>query len=112
MNGVDVKNVPGIVWVCATITLIAIFGSFVALAIVGADATEFRSFLNTIMNAATVLLSGGAFVFAGATAKQTNGALNEKIRAAVLEVKESTEASAASTAQAYRKGVSDGRPSV
>jgi Kef-type K+ transport system membrane component KefB len=112
VNGVDVKNVPGIVWVCATVTIVAIIGSFVILGVTGADATEFRSFLNTIMNAATVLLSGGAFVFAGASAKQTNGVLDDKIRAALAEVKDSSATNAGNVSDAYAKGVSDGRPTV
>lgn len=112
MNGVDVKNVPGVVWICATVTVISIVAAFVILGTTGADATEFRSFLNTVMNAASVLLSGGAFIFAGASAKQTNGQLTEKIRAAIAEVKNDADTSNANVSNAYERGVSDGRPTV
>ncbi len=76
------KNAPGwVLAVCATIIFVVIVGAFVFLSATGADATEFRSFLNTLLNVGSVLLGGGAFVAAGAAAKsaanaekQTNGA--------------------------------------
>lgn len=81
------KNTPGwVVAVCGTVVFVTIVGAFVFLAATGADATDFRTFLNTVLNAASVLLGGGAFIAAGAAAKSaasaeknTNGVLDKRI---------------------------------
>lgn len=90
------RNTPGwVVWICGTILALAVIVSFVFLAATGADATDFRTFLNTALNIVTVLLGGGAFVAASAAAKsadkaekQTNGApggIQDTIRQAIRE---------------------------
>lgn len=92
MNGrkVDLKAVPQVVWVCLTIAFLGTIGAFVVLAITGSDGTEFRSFLNTVVNLAGLLLGGSSAVYAGVAAKnsqttkdQTNGALDARIAKAV-----------------------------
>lgn len=81
------RNTPGwVIAVCATIGFVTVIGAFVFLAATGADATDFRAFLNTVLNVASVVLGGGAFLAAGSAAKsaanaetQTNGALDKRI---------------------------------
>jgi hypothetical protein len=75
-----VKNAPNSIVGAVTAIFIAIIAAFVVLAVTDSSSVEFRSFLNTVLNIATVLLSGGAAVAAGAAAKsaakteeQTNG---------------------------------------
>lgn len=85
------KNTPNpILWICGTIVFVTVIAAFVVFGVTGADATEFRAFLNIVLNIAAVLLSGGAFVASGASAKsaakaeeQTNGALDGRIQDAV-----------------------------
>lgn len=87
------KNTPGwIIAVCATVAFVSIVGAFVFLAATGADGTDFRAFINTLFNAASVLLGGGAFMAAGSAAKsaanaekQTNGALDKRIATQVAQ---------------------------
>lgn len=87
---VDLKNVPNVVWVCLTVAFISIVGAFVFLSATGSDGTEFRSFLNTVINLASIVLGGSSAVYAGVAAKnsqttkeQTNGALDKRIASAV-----------------------------
>lgn len=88
------KNAPSwVIIVCLTIVFCVVVGAFVFLSATGADASEFRTFLNTLLNIASVLIGGGAFVAAGAAAKsaanaekQTNGApggLQDTVRQAI-----------------------------
>lgn len=120
MNGVDMKNVPNAVWYCVTAVIISLMVAFVVLGVTGADATEFRSFLNTVLNFASVLLGGGAFAFAGAAAKQadtaakqTNGILDQRIQHAITQALASQSVDSNAAVQTtYDKGVSDGRPTV
>lgn len=77
------SKIPTPVWVCLTAAFIAVVGAFVILSNSGSDPTEFRSFLNTVMNLAGLLLTGGTLAFAGQAAKQTNGGLDSRIRDAV-----------------------------
>lgn len=92
MNGVSLKNVPNIVWVSLTVVILALITAFVVLSVTGTDATEFRSFLDTVFNFVLVLLSGSGLVFAGVAAKnaqdakeQTNGGLEERMKSAALD---------------------------
>jgi len=77
------KKIPVAAWVCITVAFVTVVVAFVVLSANGSDSTEFRSFLNTVMNLAGLLLTGGAVAFAGQAAKQTNGGLDERIRAGV-----------------------------
>ena len=92
MNGVSMKNVPTAAWVCLTVAFLAVTTAFVVLAAIGADAAEFRGFLNVVANLGMLLLGGGSVVYAGAAARnsqqaaeQTNGQLDARIRANVTE---------------------------
>lgn len=115
MNGVrvDFKAVPGIVWICLTVAFLGIVTALVVLAATGSDATEFRAFLNMVMNAAMLLVTGSGAIYAGAAARnaqatkeQTNGALDERIRLAVTESLDMQRAD--DVAVAYNlKGVTD-----
>lgn len=91
------RNAPnwviGVVAICVTIVFLGTAGGFVYLSATGADATQFRAFLDTVFQFVTVLVSGGAFVAAGSAAKsaaaaerQTNGELKPRIKEAVGEV--------------------------
>lgn len=80
---VELSKIPQAAWVCLTVAFVAVVGAFAWLSAVGADGTEFRSFLNTIVNLATLLVAGGGVAYAGQAAKQTNGDLDKRIEAAV-----------------------------
>lgn len=75
----QLSRIPAAAWVCITVAFVAVIGAFTYLSAVGADGTEFRSFLNTVVNLVTLLVSGGAVAFAGQAAKQTNGDLDARI---------------------------------
>jgi hypothetical protein len=77
---VQLSRVPAAAWVCLTVAFVAVVGAFAWLSAIGADGTEFRSFLNTVVNLATLAVAGGGVVFAGQAAKQTNGDLDQRIK--------------------------------
>lgn len=86
------KNVPNVAWACLTVAFLAVVTAFVVLAVTGADAAEFRGFLNIVANFAGILVGGGGLVFAAAGAnraqkavEQTNGSLDERIQRALGE---------------------------
>lgn len=115
---IDVRKaadrVPGTVLaICATVTFAIIVGAFVFLSATGSDATEFRQFINTVMNAAGVILAGTGAVAAGVAAKsagtavkQTNGQLDDRIITAIQAALESH------AVTAHGKDSGDGRPTV
>jgi hypothetical protein len=85
-----VKNAPNSLIYSVAAIFVAAIAAFVVLAVTDSSSTEFRSFLNTVLNIAAVALSGGAAVAAGSAAKssanaetQTNGVLDQKIENAV-----------------------------
>lgn len=99
-----VKNAPNSIVYSVTAIFVTIIGAFVILAVTNSSSTEFRSFLNTVLNIGSVILSGGAAVAAGAAAKssanaesQTNG-LSETERADIAKK------AALEAVQAYRTG--------
>lgn len=102
------KNAPNpVIIVCATVAFVTVIGAFVIFGITGSDATEFRSFLNVLMNAATLILSGGSMLVAGSAARsaskaeeQTNGQLDTRIKSAVK------------LALSEKENGSDGRPTL
>jgi len=77
------SKLPTAAWICLTVAFMTVVVAFVILSNNGTDATEFRSFLNTILNLVGLLLGGGALAFAGQAAKQTNGNLDARIKQAV-----------------------------
>lgn len=79
----QLSKIPAVAWACITIAFVSVVAAFAWLSAVGADGTEFRSFLNTVVNLATLLATGGAVAFAGQAAKQTNGDLDARIQRAV-----------------------------
>lgn len=87
------KNAPNwVIVVCSTVVFITVVAAFTLMAVLKVDSGEFRSFLNTVLNVATVVLSGGAFLAAGSSAKsaakaeeQTNGQMKSTIHAAVQD---------------------------
>lgn len=86
--GTIMKNAPNALIWSVSLCFVAVVGAFVVLAITGSDTGDLRAFLNTILNIASVLFSGGAVVLAGAAAKsagkteeQTNGQLDKRIEA-------------------------------
>lgn len=81
-----VKNAPNALIYSVAFCFVVVIAAFVVLAATGASSTDLRSFLNTLLNIASVLLGGGSLIAAGAAAKsagkaeqQTNGALDERI---------------------------------
>jgi hypothetical protein len=93
------KNVPTAAWVCLTVAFLGLLGSLVALSIAGAPADELWLLMNRISNLAGLVLGGGSVVYAGAAArnsqqaaKQTNGALDERIEAGVQRALEAQRA--------------------
>ena len=84
------KNAPNSLIYSVTAVFVTIILAFVVLAVTGSSSDDFRSFVNTVLNIGSVILSGGAVVAAGAAAKssanaedQTNGQLDKKIENAV-----------------------------
>ncbi len=84
------KAPNGVIVVCVTVFAITVVLSFAALAWKSGDMTELRSLINTLVNFATLILSGGALVVSGAAARssdqaarQTNGELDRRIREAI-----------------------------
>lgn len=84
------RNAPNSIIYSVTAIFVAVIVAFVVLAVTGSSSDDFRAFLNTALNIAAVVLSGGAAVAAGAAAHssakaddQTNGQLDEKIETAV-----------------------------
>lgn len=110
------RNAPnwviGVAAICITIVFLGTAGGFVFLSATGADATQFRAFLDTVFQFVTVLVSGGAFVAAGSAAKsaanaerQTNGELEPRIKRASKEA-------VTEVIEEMNGGSSDGRPTV
>lgn len=88
----DLKSVPNMVWVFLTVSFLGVITALVVLSATGSDATEFRSFLNLVMNAVMLIISGSGALYAGAAAKnaqdakeQTNGALDKRIAVQVAD---------------------------
>lgn len=80
-----VKNAPNALIYTVGFVLAAILAAFTVLSISGSDATELRAFINTLLNIAAAVFSGGAVVVAGSAAKsagntekQTNGVATEE----------------------------------
>src|SRR3954464_15180927 len=72
--GEILKNAPNaLIWAVA-VCFVAVVAAFVVLSFTGADTTDLRAFLNTILNIAGALFSGSALVVAGAAAKSAGNA--------------------------------------
>lgn len=115
---VNLKAVPTAVWACCTLAFLGCVAAVVVMAVTGTDATEFRSFLNTVLNFGALLVSGGGAVYAGAAARnsqvareQTNGALDKRIQEAVTQALGVQRTDDIAT-DYLGKGDDDGRPSV
>lgn len=77
------SKIPTVAWLCITAAFLGTVAAFAWLSSIGADGSEFRSFLNTVMNLGGLLLGGGAVAYAGQAAAQTNGDLDKRIKDAV-----------------------------
>lgn len=85
-------KLPGVAWVCITLVVIAILGSLTYLSAIEAPTIEIRQFMNTLANYAGLVL-GGVGALGGAVAavesrkaaRQTNGGLDDRVRAIVRE---------------------------
>lgn len=89
------KAPNNVIIVCGTILAAAFLGCLTILAVYGKDAESLFRLMNLLMNGITVLISAGAFVYAGSAAKssddtagQLNGEFDKRIRLAVAEVLE------------------------
>lgn len=78
-------KIPVPVYVCFTVAFLGVLSMFGYLSAIGADGVEFRSFLNTVVNLVTLVVTGGAAAYAGKAATQTNGNLDVRIKDAVTE---------------------------
>jgi short subunit fatty acids transporter len=85
------KNAPNsLIW-AVSLCFLGVVAAFVALAGMGADTTDLRTFLNTALNIVSTLLSGAAVVVGGAAFAssrkvqdmQENGHLPEKVEEGV-----------------------------
>lgn len=81
-----VKNAPNALIWAVTVVFVAVLASFVILSVTGSNSDDLRSIINTIMNVAAVVLTGGGAVLAGSAARsaknteeQTNGSLDKRI---------------------------------
>lgn len=71
------KNAPNSLIYAVTAVFVTIIAAFVVLAVTGSSSDDFRSFLNTVLNIGSVVLSGGAVVAAGAAAKSSATAVSQ-----------------------------------
>lgn len=76
--------------VCGTTLGVAVIGAFTYLSHSGGDTADLRSLINMVLNVAAVVLSGGAFATASASAtsaknaeEQTNGKLTTTVQSAI-----------------------------
>jgi hypothetical protein len=85
------KNAPNALIWAVSLCFVAVVASFVVLAGMGADTTDLRTFLNTVLNILGALFGGGALVVAGAAARSAgrvqeqndNGHIPEKVEEGV-----------------------------
>jgi hypothetical protein len=83
-----------VLWVCGTVVAVAILICITVLSYFEKDADTLVRVINTVLNAAGVLLGGGAFVYSASAAKRAddaastveNGDLDRRIRSAVARV--------------------------
>lgn len=82
------SKIPTAAWACLTVSVLALFASFVYLSAAHVDTAEFYRFLNVIGNLVGIVLGGGAVTLAGQArtaashaAEQTNGGLDARIKA-------------------------------
>ncbi len=63
--------------ICLTVIVVTTLVAFTALALTGNDATELRTFVNTVLNFASPIIAGSlgtaAVIYARQAAKNTNG---------------------------------------
>jgi uncharacterized protein YfeS len=87
MKGENVtpSKIPTPVYACLTLAFLGVLAVFAYLSAIGADGTEFRSFLNTIVNLVTLVVSGSAAVYAGKAQSQTNGQLDKRIEEGAMK---------------------------
>lgn len=104
--GSVLKNVPNAVWWLIGVVFVSVVGAFTYLASIGADATEIRTFINTLANLGSLLLGGGGLAFGAAAAinskkaaDQTNGKRTDTVRQAIRE-------------EMGKEGDNDGRPAL
>jgi hypothetical protein len=72
-----------LLYVCGTIVLVVVIAAITLLSFVGKSSDDLIRLLNTIMNVASTLLAGGAFVAAGAAASTARNV--EQKQAAVAD---------------------------
>lgn len=93
-NGKSVtKSAPtAVVVICATVVILAMLGSVVALSIFGKDAENLFRMLNILLNTLGVLTGTGALLYAGSAARSsarteqnTNGIMDQRMQAASKE---------------------------
>lgn len=85
---------PATVLVMAgTLVLLSLVASFTVLALYGRDSTSLVQLVNTIMNLVSLILSGGAWVYAGSAdrkagvaVQQTNHSLDRRMADTVQSV--------------------------
>jgi small-conductance mechanosensitive channel len=89
---VSLKNVPTGAWVFATVAVVALVAGFVVLAVNGAETSELRWLVLTLLNVGGGAASIGGLVYAGAAARSSqtaadrvNGGLDQRIRDGALD---------------------------
>lgn len=95
----------GALIIAVTTVIVVVIACLTLLAYAGKDASQLRSFINTVLNIGSVVLSGGGLIYAGSAnakasqaadksaqaADQTNGGLDARIHAAVTRALEDKE---------------------
>lgn len=84
-KAVDLRNVPIGAWVFASVAVVSLVGGFAVMGVVGADTSELRWLVLTVLNIGGGLASVGSVVYSGAAARssqvavqQTNGLHDEE----------------------------------
>jgi hypothetical protein len=98
------KNVPLGAWIFASVAVLAIVAGFVVLGVTGADSSELRWVVLTILNVGGGLSSVGGIVYAGAAARNARTAAEQTNGKHDDELQEIADRAAVKVIQAYRGG--------
>lgn len=81
----NLTKIPPVMIVCLTVAFLGVLGAYVYLDLSGADGTQTREFMGTILQVATLLVASGGAAAAAQGAKQTNGDMEPRMKQAALE---------------------------
>lgn len=91
----DIAKLPKVAYLCITAIILAVLGAITYLSAIGAETTEIRQVMNILANYAGLVLGGIGAVGgtiaaqrAGQAAHQTNGGLEDRMRAVIRSERE------------------------